>query len=127
MKSSKIMFLYAAFIVVCSGLAFALAPEKAKAMTALYAGGGAAFLMVLCGIVARMLPTHRALGMIGVHIGLVLPGLFAIEFGRRSYKNFSGADGKMYLAIIFAVLAVGSLAAMIGILQTRPKKEDRGG
>jgi dipeptide/tripeptide permease len=126
MKSSKIMFGYAIFVVVCSCLAFALAPDKSRATTALYAGGGAGVLIAICALMARQVNVRRTIGMIGIHVGMVLPLLFAFEFGRRSAKNFVAADGKMYLAVIFAALTIGSVAAFIAVLISRPKATERG-
>jgi len=124
MKSPRIMFLYGFFIVICSGIAFLMAPDKSRAMTALYAGGGSAFLMWICAAMAMQIERTRAIGMIGIHVGMVLPFLFAIEFGRRSWKNFHAPE-KEYLAIIFAIMAVGSIVAFAAILLTRPSKADR--
>ena len=117
------MFLYGLFIVLCSGTAYVLAPDKSRAVTALYAGGGSAVLMWLCAVMAMQIERKRTIGMIGIHVGMVLPLLFAIEFGRRSWKNFHAAN-KEYLAIIFAIMAAGSVIAFILILFTRPKKAD---
>jgi hypothetical protein len=125
MKSAKIMFMYAAYIVVFAGTAFVMAADKSKATTAVYAGGGAALLMLLCGWMANQIETRRTIGMIGIHVGLVLPLVYAIEFARRAYSNFAGADGKTYLAVIFTALAVGSVVAFIAILRTRPKRSER--
>jgi hypothetical protein len=127
MKSPKIMFVYAAFIAICAAVAFMLAQDKSKAGTALYFGGGAAALVWVCGLMAMQIERKRAVGMIGIHVGLVLPLLFAIEFGRRAYKNLWTPEGKEYLGIIFAVMTIASVVAFIAILVTRPTKAQRGG
>lgn len=125
MKSPRIMFLYAAFLLVCSLLAFVLADDKSKAGTALYMGGGSAIVIALCGFMAGQIHTRRVIGMIGIHAGLILPALFAIEFTRRGYGNFTKTDGKTYLAVIFTVMAVGSVIAFLAILKTRPPMNKR--
>lgn len=71
------MLVYAAGMLVGGGAAFLLAPANANAATALLVPGIAAALMALSAMGAAMLPRNRKLGMIGIHIGLVLPIIFA--------------------------------------------------
>src|SRR5262245_2226093 len=126
MKSSRIMFFYAGFLLACGLIAYFRAPPDAKAMTALIVPSAAAVLMVVCGAMARALARNRTVGMIGIHVGLVLPLIFAIAFGMRAYKTFdSGGDQKRYLAYILAAMTLGSIAAFIAILITRPPASQR--
>jgi len=71
------MLVYAAGMLVGGGAAFLLAPANANAATALLVPGIAAALMALCAMGAAMMPRNRRLGMVGIHIGLVLPIVFA--------------------------------------------------
>jgi hypothetical protein len=121
------MFFYALFLAVCGFAAFGLAGfDWAHAKTALIVGLGTAAVIVVCALLAGMLARNRAAGMIGIHLGLVLPLLFAAMFAWRAYKTFdTGGDEKRYLAIVLTVMAAGSLIAFIAILMTRPKKADR--
>lgn len=124
MKSSRLMLAYAAFLVICGAIAFFMAPPNAKASTALIVSAGTATLMVICAAMAASLQRKRTLGMIGIHVGLVLPLVFAILFGVRGYGAFSNPE-KRYLAIILTVMAIGSVIAFVLILLTRPKPANR--
>jgi len=129
MKSPKLMFTYAAFLLICGLAAFAMANFNwTHAKTALIVGAGTGLAMVICGALAKCLPRNRAAGMIGIHVGLVLPLVFAFLFGWRAYKTFStGGEAKRYLAIILAIMAIGSVIAFVAIALTRPKPADRAG
>jgi hypothetical protein len=122
MKSPGIMFVYALFLAASGFTAFALAGfDWTHAKTALIVGLGTAAAMVLCAALASMYPRNKPAAMVGIHVGLVLPLVFAGLFGWRSYKTFStGGDAKLYLAIVLAVMAVGSLVAFILIAMKRP-------
>lgn len=126
MKSARIMMVYAAFMVVCGLVAFFRAPPGSNAATALVVPSIAAFLMVVCGVMAASFHRSRTVGMIGIHAGLVLPILFAIAFGMRAWKTFdTGGMDKRYLAYTLAALTLGSVVAFLLILKTRPSKQMR--
>lgn len=133
LKSAKLMLVYAGFLVACGFAAFALSNFESRAMTALIAGGGSAVLMTICAVMASMLHRNRPVGMIGIHVGLVLPLLLAGVFGWRAYGAFqkyqAGGEGAPagHLPYILGVLMVGSIVAFVMILKTRPKPEARGG
>jgi hypothetical protein len=118
------MFAYAVFLVICGAIAFFMAPANTKAATALIVPSVAAALMVVFATMAAKLPRNRTVGMIGVHVGLVLPLLFAVAFAARAYGAFGNPD-KRYLAIILTVMAIGSVIAFVLILLARPKPADR--
>lgn len=120
MKAARIMWLYAGFILACSLAAFIMAADKSRATTALYAGGGSAVLVFICGVMARMIYSNKMVGMIGIHAGLVLPLLLGGLFGFRAYKSYTGPPDRQYLAVIFALMAAASLVAFIMILKARP-------
>lgn len=126
MKSARIMFFYAGFLMACGVAAYFMAPPNAKAGTALYASGAAALGMITCGALASMFPRNRTAGMIGIHVGLILPILFGITFAVFGFRRFTAAQPVIYLATIFTIMALGSLVAFIAILMTRPPKEKRG-
>lgn len=125
MKSPPIMYMYAAFLIICGLVAFAMSGFERGAITALIAPGIAASLMVVCGVMAGRIHTSRVMGMIGIHVGLVLPILYGSMFAMLSYRRFTQEEPTLYLAWIFAVLTAGSLLTFIALLLTRPKPEAR--
>ena len=124
MSAPIIMFLYAAFLAVCGFIAFAMAGFASNARTALIVGTGTAVVMIICGVLARMIHTNRTAGMIGIHVGLVLPLIFAALFGWRAYQAYAD-PAKFYLAVILAIMAVGSVLAFVMLLLKRPKRAMR--
>lgn len=105
------MFGYAAVIVGLCVLAVAIAPEGANAATAVVFGGGAAVVMVVMGVLSLMIGRNRKLGMVGIHLGLLMPLVFAALFGWRiapAYRS-SGQHRYFYGAYDRAV-ASGSIA-----------------
>jgi hypothetical protein len=126
MKSARIMFAYAGFLIACGLVAYFMAPPGVNATTALLVPGLAAILMIVFGAMANMFPRNRNVGMVGVHVGLVLPLLFALAFGFRAYNTFRGGDeSKQYLGWILSVMAAASVAAFLAVLTTRPAKNMR--
>lgn len=126
MKSPKIMYGYAAFLVICGFVAFAWSGFAPDAKTALIAPAGMGALMVVLGLMAGRVETSRTIGMIGIHAGMVLPLALGGMFIWLGYKRFTAEEPVVYLATIFAVMAVGSFIAFFMILKARPKPEDRG-
>lgn len=127
MKSARIMFAYAGFLIACGLAAYFMAPPGANATTALIVPSIAAGLMIVFGALANMYARHRQVGMVGIHVGLVLPLIFTIAFGYRAFNTFRGGDAdKQYLAWILSVMTVASIVAFVAILSTRPAKEMRG-
>lgn len=86
-KSPVAMVVYALVMAGGGITAFLLAPEGANAVTALIAPGIAAVLMLLCAAMTAALPKSKPLGMIGIHLGMVLPLLFAVGIGMRAVKT----------------------------------------
>ncbi|MEM8757639.1 MAG: hypothetical protein AAGF47_07635 [Planctomycetota bacterium] len=95
-RAAVIMFLYGGIVVGLSSLAFVIAPEGANASTALIMGGASAFLMVVMGVLALLLPRNRKAGMVGIHLGLLLPLLFAVAFFMRISANYQSAGVHSY-------------------------------
>ena len=126
MKSARIMFAYAGFLIACGLAAYFMAPPGANAKTALFVSGGSAVVMIVLGIMANSFPRNRKVGLLGIHIGMGLPVAFTVVFGMRAYNTFKGPDeSKQYLAWILTLMAAASIAAFIAILSTRPSKDMR--
>jgi hypothetical protein len=119
------MIVYAAFLAGCGFLAFAMSGFAANARTALFVGFGTAVVMVMCGLLAGVIKKNRSAGMIGIHVGLILPLIFAGLFGWRAFKAYAD-PAKLYLAIILAIMALGSVLVFGLLLRARPKSEMRG-
>ena len=91
-------------------------------MHGVIAGGVGAALMTVMGLMAAS--KNQTTGMIGVHIGMLLPVLFAAVFTKQAIKNFPirDTDARFYL---FVLMTLGSLASFMTILEHKPKKEKR--
>ena len=125
MKSPAILYVYAAFLAICGLVAFAMSGFAANARTALIVGFGTAIVIAICAALAGMFHRNRTAGMIGIHVGLVLPLIFAILFGWRAWQAYAD-PAKLYLAVILAIMALGSVIAFIMVLRTRPSAAMRG-
>jgi hypothetical protein len=125
MKSPAILYVYAAFLAACGLVAFAMSGFAANARTALIVGFGTAIVIAICAALAGMVHRNRAAGMIGIHVGLLMPLIFAILFGWRAWQAYAD-PAKLYLAVILAVMALGSIVAFLLVLRTRPKPAMRG-
>lgn len=77
-KPALLMVGYAVILVGGGLAAYSLAPDGARAETAVIVTGAMAVLMVLCAVLALRLPKDRKKGMMGIHLGLVLPILFGL-------------------------------------------------
>jgi hypothetical protein len=82
--AASAMFFYAMLMVGAGVTAFALAPETANAKTALIVPVACAGAMVLCAILSLQIERAKVLGMIGIHMGLIFPILFAGVIGFRA-------------------------------------------
>jgi len=93
MKAAILMILYALGLAFAGFTAFGLAPEGANAITALAVPAVAGGLMVVCAVLSLRIKSNYKQGMIGIHIGLVLPLLYALAFGMRgSAASTASAD-----------------------------------
>lgn len=126
MKSPKIMYGYAVFLVVCGFIAFAMAGFEMRALTALIAPAAMGGIMALMGWMASKIETNRLMGMIGIHVGMVLPLLLAVLFGMLAYRRGTGDEPVIYLATIFGIMVLGSVITSVLIVLNRPKPEARG-
>jgi hypothetical protein len=154
MKAAIVMVLYAAALLGVGYLTYSLAPPGANAATALYISAGIGALMVLCAIATLARKVNRTAGMIGIHLGLVLPLLAAagpiarlpgsLENAKR-FNDAVAAQGVMvepltdenrdlphpvaYQSVALGSTAALSLFAFGAILSHRPKppkKDDAG-
>ena len=90
-KAVAILVLYAALVVVLGAIAYADAPEGANAATALIVPIAVAVVSVACAVMALLIHKHRTVGMIGIHLGIVVPLLVAIAVGQRAYATHTAS------------------------------------
>ena len=124
-KAANAMFGYALVMLIAGMVAFGLAPVGANPVTALVVPAAFAVLMIACGLMARAIGSKYVLGMVGIHLGLVFPILFAAMTAFRALKVDD--PEKAYLRNTLWFLAAASVIAFFVILSRRPQKEQRGG
>jgi hypothetical protein len=128
MKSPRIMFFYAGFLFLAGFVAFAMAGFERRAATAIMMGTLTALLMTACGVMAKMLTRKPAVGMFGIHAGLVLPLLFSFTFlwrAMEAYAGWAAEEKPFHLPWLLGVMAIVSGMAFGAILMTRPPVEKR--
>ncbi|GAB4517719.1 MAG: hypothetical protein Tsb0013_21960 [Phycisphaerales bacterium] len=93
------MFKYAITLIVFGAALFgvgyvtyAVAPEGANAKTALFITGGLGGLAVVCAFMSLAMVASRPVGMIGVHLGLLIPLLSLGGPAARLSGSLSGAQ-----------------------------------
>lgn len=89
MRPAIIMWIYALVLVGLGLYAFNQAPNPRAAATALIVPSIYAALMIVSGLCALLIARHRRIGMIGIHLGLVLPLLFAAVTAQRAWSTTS--------------------------------------
>ncbi len=82
-----LMIVYAVLLLDGGATAFASSPPGASAATALIVPAACALLMLVCAGLSSMLGRSKAAGMIGIHLGLVLPLVFAVAIGARALST----------------------------------------
>ncbi|HED54277.1 MAG TPA: hypothetical protein ENJ00_08765 [Phycisphaerales bacterium] len=95
-RTSVIMFLYAALLVTFGVLAYLIAPPGAHAQTAVVVTAICALLMVAMGVLSMLIHKKRNLGMIGIHVGLLLPMVFAVAFLVRAGSAYRSSGVYRY-------------------------------
>ncbi len=90
------MFLYAALILTFGILAYVIAPPGANAKTAVVVTGICALVMVVMGVMSIMIHQKRRIGMIGLHLGLLLPLIFAVVFLMRAGASYRSSGVYKY-------------------------------
>lgn len=76
-KFAITMLVYAVCLLVSGWITKEVAPPGASAATALIIPVIAAALTIAAAVLSLMIKSNRRLGMIGIHVGLVLPLIFA--------------------------------------------------
>lgn len=84
-KAVAILVLYAVLVVALGILAYSDAPEGANAATALIVPIAVAVVSLGCAVMALLIHKQRTVGMIGIHLGIVIPLLVAIAVSHRAY------------------------------------------
>ncbi len=77
LKFALAMSAYALAMLGIGYLTFVSAPPQSNAWTALLVPAIGAAAVIACVVMATRIHTNRTLGMIGIHVGLVLPLLMA--------------------------------------------------
>lgn len=90
-RVATIMFLYGVLLLSGGITAYLMAPPGANAKTAIIITGICAVLMFAMGFMSLLLKTKRGVGMIGIHVGLILPLIFAFAFLMRAGSNYEKA------------------------------------
>ncbi|MEO1008745.1 MAG: hypothetical protein AAFX79_09265 [Planctomycetota bacterium] len=86
-KAVAILVGYAIAVVAMGVIAFALAPAQANAKTALIVPAAIAVLSLLCAGMAALLSVAKPIGMIGIHLGILLPLVVGIGVGQRAWVS----------------------------------------
>jgi hypothetical protein len=92
LKAAAILILYAVLVVALGILAFSDAPEGAKAWTAIGVPIAVAVVSLACAVMALLIHKHRTVGMIGIHLGIVIPLLVAVAVGHRAYVAHQASE-----------------------------------
>jgi len=95
-RASVVMFLYAALILTFGILAYLIAPPGANAKTAVIVTGLCALVMLAMGVMSMMVHKKRKIGMIGIHLGLILPLVFAVVFLMRAGASYRSSGVYKY-------------------------------
>jgi len=98
-KAALIMFAYAALLIGGGVWAFIMAPAGASAITALLIPGICALVMIACGVASMLIRKHYMPGMIGIHIGIILPLVFSIAFMSRGVGAYRASGVYRYAAL----------------------------
>lgn len=93
-KAAITMFAYGVTILVIGYATMALRFPGAAALTAIIAPLIMAGLMFACAVASLMIGRNRRAGMIGIHVGLVLPLLFALAIGFGRLPKSLSATGE---------------------------------
>ena len=83
---------------------------------------GAAASLFLCGILSKQIEARYVLGMIGIHLGLLLPLIWA---GAFLFAGLANDELPPSLATPFVIAGAASVLGFVAILALRPKKSER--
>lgn len=105
MKYAATMIVYAICLLISGIVTMMVAPPGANAATALIIPAVAAGLMIAAAVLSLMIKKNRKLGMIGIHVGLVLPLVFtAGSLSRLSASMSNTSDFNNQLTDIHTAL-----------------------
>lgn len=76
-KFALTMLVYAVCLLISGWVTMSVAPPGSKPATAFIIPAIAAALTIAAAVLSLMIKSNRKLGMIGIHVGLVLPLIFA--------------------------------------------------
>ena len=88
MALKPFLVILAAYALVLIGggvTAYIIAPEGANKATALIVPAACSVLIAVAAVLSSMLKKCKPAGMVGIHVGLVLPLLFAAAFFHRGF------------------------------------------
>lgn len=91
-KAAVWLVVYAVVLVAGGLFAFAFAPDKGRAVTAVAIPSVCAVLVLACALLAWLIGKSRTLGMVGIHLGLVLPLVFAVGLFMQGRKALAEVD-----------------------------------
>lgn len=95
-RAATVMFLYAALLIALGVLAYLIAPPGAKAGTAVIVTSVCAVAMIAMGVMALLVHRKRKIGIIGIHVGLLLPLLFGATFLWRAGESYRASGVYQY-------------------------------
>lgn len=139
------MNLFAATLVVLGILGYALAWSESTAtggggdtenataaapsITPLVFTLGPAAIMAVMAFMSRRIEHSKAVGMIGIHLGMLLPLAFAIAYavvGWSRFTKWQAGEKPLASVLLFLAMVLSSLVATAAIIAARPAKADRG-
>mmetsp|Transcript_11236 Transcript_11236/g.14522 ORF Transcript_11236/g.14522 Transcript_11236/m.14522 type:complete len:146 (+) Transcript_11236:95-532(+) len=101
--------------------------ERSWSFHSLFAGASTASLVALCGYLTKQgTPVVEGDGtykkfMIGVHLGILLPPIYAGLFSWRAINAIQNPAKPRYLGVLFSTLAVGSIITEYFLYTLKPK------
>jgi hypothetical protein len=85
-------------------------------------------LMLLMGFMSSRIERSKIVGMIGIHLGMLLPIVFAIAYavvGWGRYTKWQAGEKPFANVLLFAVMVLSSVVAAVLVLKARPSKDAR--
>mgnify|MGYP001794569579 CR=1 FL=1 len=70
---------------------YMVAPAGSDAKTAVFVTGGIGGLAIVCALMSLLIRVHRTVGMIGIHLGMIVPLLAAGGPAMQFGKSLDGA------------------------------------
>jgi len=92
LKSPMFMVCYGLLMLAGGGYAFSQAPDPSRALTAVIITGTVCGVMLVLAIMSAMINRSRILGMIGIHVGIVVPLLVGAVLTRQSFAVVASVD-----------------------------------